>query len=103
MAASKRTWSLELRGIGSRARFARERIGLGQREAAEHLGVSSSSVNRLELGHRLLELDSLIRLARLYRVPVGWLLVEEGLGPIAGPPEPKLTSPVGDRRRRGQS
>lgn len=96
MAASKKDWSPELAGLGGRARHARERMGYGVREAAEALGVHNSSISRLEDGTRLVDVDTMIRLARLYHAPLGWLLAEE----VPLPPLDEATErAVGDRRR----
>lgn len=102
MATAKKERSSELKGLGRRARHARERIGYGVREAADAVGVDNSSLSRLEAGKRLMDMDDLIRLARLYRCPVGWLIAEDQpLPPLdegGGFPQP-----AGDRRRVGDT
>ena len=97
MAAGKKGWSPELAGLGKRAKHARERIGFGVREAADAVGIDNSSLSRLEAGKRLVELDVLIQLARLYRCPLGWLLAEDQ--PLPPLDEAERLSAVGDRRR----
>ena len=95
MATAKKEWSPELQGLGGRARHARKRAKYGVREAADAVGIDNASLSRLEQGKRLVDLDALIQLARLYRVPLGWLLAEEvPLPPLAEPP-----TGTGDRRR----
>lgn len=87
--------SPQLKAIGRRAAMARELCGMGQREAAESIGLPNSSLSRFEGGLRKLTLENLLALAELYRVPVGWLLADE----VPLPPRGETTG-VGDRRRR---
>jgi len=100
MAAAKKRWSRALRGLGDRAKLARRRAGFGVREAADAVGTENSSLSRLEMGERLIDLDVLIRLADLYNVTLDWLLAERG-------PLPRWASngphAAGDRRKATDS
>lgn len=100
MAAAKKRWSRELRGLGDRARLARRRVGLGVREAADAIGISNSSLSRLENGERLVDLDVLIQLADLYHVTLDWLLAERGTLPRW---PGKAPAAAGDRRKAPDS
>jgi transcriptional regulator with XRE-family HTH domain len=104
MATAKRRRSTELKKLGKRAKFAREQIGYGLREAAEAADLDSSSLSRLEAGERLVDLDGLVRLTELYNVTLDWLVANRGPGPLPsrgnnGEDSPR-PPPVGDRRRR---
>lgn len=100
MAAAKKTWSRELKGLGTRARYAREQAGYGLREAADLADIDDSSLSRLEAGERLVNFDALIRLSKLYNVTLDWLMANR---PPMRPRESNGSdgpAPAGDRRRR---
>jgi transcriptional regulator with XRE-family HTH domain len=71
--------------VGQRLRRVREQRGLTLTVAAEHAGISKSTLSRLENGQRRPSLELLLPLAQLYRVP---------LDDLVGAPE------VGDPRIR---
>ena len=57
-----------------RLREARLRAGLTQDEAGRALGTTQQFINRCEAGDRRVDVLELLDFARLYRVPVEWLL-----------------------------
>ena len=59
----------ELAGIGDRLRAIRESRGMTLRTVSEASGISISTLSRLESGSRRAQLDLLLPLARLYRLP----------------------------------
>lgn len=102
MSPAKKSWSRELKGVGTRARYARERAGFGLREAAEAAEIDDSCLSRLEAGERIVNFDALIRLSALYDITLDWLLanrppMSRGRRDNGDGPAP---APVGDRRRR---
>lgn len=60
----------ELEAIGPRLRAIRESRGLTLRAVAEESGISVSTLSRLESGSRRAQLELLLPLARLYRLPL---------------------------------
>lgn len=96
MAASRSTWSKELQTLGGRVEFARKRVDMTQVALAKRVNVGGPTITRLESGERLAELDTLIAIARVLHVPVGWLIAGEGTLPEAVPVDAGDT----DRRRR---
>lgn len=77
--------SMALDGVGTRLRRVREQRGLTLTVAADHSGISKSTLSRLENGQRRPSLELLLPLAQVYRVP---------LDDLVGAPE------VGDPRIR---
>jgi transcriptional regulator with XRE-family HTH domain len=63
-----------LAGVGARLREHRQDAGLSLAAVAAHLGVSISTVSRLETGHRAPTLDLLFPLAQRYRVTLDELV-----------------------------
>lgn len=63
--------------IGERLREAREAMGLNRVEAAWRGGLSKESIARYERGERSPDAGSLVRMADVYGVSVGWLVAEE--------------------------
>lgn len=59
--------------MGKRLRWARERLGMSQIDAAAKLGITNMSVSNYERGHREPDIATLIRFAELYNVSVQWL------------------------------
>lgn len=99
MAAAKRDRSNEVATIGDRLKFARKRIRMTQPALAAKVGLDASAISRLEANERLVELGTLIDLARALSIPTGWLVANEGELPPPPPVDPNAT----DRRRRAQS
>lgn len=64
--------------IGKRLRFAREYLGLHQKDVAKALDIPRPSVSAIESGKRGVSAVELSRLSSLYRRPTSWLLEEEG-------------------------
>ena len=56
--------------VGSRLRRVREQRGLTLTAAAQHAGMSKSTLSRLENGQRRPSLELLLPLAQVYRVPI---------------------------------
>lgn len=67
---------VEAADIGRRLQRARAAAGLSQAEVAETLGVPRPAVSLMESGQRTVSSVELARLARLYRRPAGYFLVE---------------------------
>ena len=60
--------------VGPRLRGVREQRGFTLTVAAEHAGISKSTLSRLENGQRRPSLELLLPLAQMYRVPIEDLL-----------------------------
>ncbi|ANJ26102.1 helix-turn-helix domain-containing protein [Agromyces aureus] len=80
----------ELAGIGERLRAIRESRGLTLKAVSEASGISTSTLSRLESGSRRAQLDLLLPLARLYRLPLDDLVGAPALGDPRIHPRPKL-------------
>ncbi|MEO5921131.1 MAG: helix-turn-helix transcriptional regulator [Pseudolysinimonas sp.] len=70
----------ELAGVGARLRAIRESRGLTLRAAGDASGISISTLSRLESGSRRAQLELLLPLARLYRLPLDDLVGAPALG-----------------------
>jgi transcriptional regulator with XRE-family HTH domain len=70
----------QLTGIGDRLRAIRESRGLTLKAAGEASGISISTLSRLESGQRRAQLELLLPLARLYRLPLDDLVGAPPLG-----------------------
>jgi transcriptional regulator with XRE-family HTH domain len=78
---------------GDRLRKAREMLGMGQREFADHIGVSHQTITNAEKGHRAVRKITLNAWALATGVPASWL--ETGETPSPEPPDgPDGPSPV---------
>ena len=55
-------------------KISRIKKGLTQKQLAELVGVSSSTINRIETGKQVLKLDMLSKLAEVLEIPVNELL-----------------------------
>ena len=55
-------------------KLARIKINLTQKQLAELVGVSSSTINRIETGKQVLKLDMLSKLAEVLEIQVNELL-----------------------------
>ena len=69
--------------IGQRIAQKRKELGLSQEALGERLGVSRQTVYKWEADAALPEIEKLIALAKLFAVPVGWLLGTEEHGAAA--------------------
>jgi transcriptional regulator with XRE-family HTH domain len=69
-----------LEHVGPRLRRVREQRGLTLTEAAEHTGISKSTLSRLETGQRRPSLELLLPLASTYRVPLDDLVGAPDVG-----------------------
>ncbi len=96
-AAAKRNWPDELKGMGDRVKLVRKGRKMTKRALAAHVGCDPSTITRLESGERLVELPTLIVLARVLGVSPGWILTGEGALPELTPAAP---SDRDGRRRR---
>lgn len=69
--------------LARRLRDARRAARLTQEQVAQVTALSRSAVSEIETGGRAVSALELLGLARLYRVPVGWLLGEslDGVAP----------------------
>lgn len=59
---------------GDRLRKARELTGMGQREFAEHIGVSHQTVTNAEKGHREVRKITMNAWSLATSIPVEWLM-----------------------------
>lgn len=67
--------------VGQRIAQKRKELALTQEQLGEQLGVSRQAIYKWESDAALPEVEKLVALSRLFRVPVGWLLgVEESVG-----------------------
>jgi transcriptional regulator with XRE-family HTH domain len=67
--------------FNEKLRAARRTMGMTQADVARELPADQSDVSRWERGETMPQLDRLVRLGRLYRVPLDWLLNEERAEP----------------------
>ena len=74
--ASERIQSAE---VGSRLRTAREAHGITQAKAADHVGITRTTLVAIEQGKRRIQATELSRLARLYGTSANALLREEAV------------------------
>ena len=63
--------------LSERLQFYRKKSGLSQKEAAASLSVTRQAVSKWETGAAVPDLDTLVRLAALYKVSVTALTREE--------------------------
>ena len=74
--ASEKIQSAE---VGSRLRTAREAHGITQAKAADHIGITRTTLIAIEQGKRRIQTTELSRLARLYGTSANALLREEAV------------------------
>jgi transcriptional regulator with XRE-family HTH domain len=84
----------ELAGIGGRLRAIRESRALTLRAVSEATGISVSTLSRLESGARRAQLELLLPLARLYRLPLDDLVGAPALGDPRIHPRPRIRNGV---------
>lgn len=65
------------RRLGDRLRGARKYLGLKQEEVATYLKIPRTALTDIENGQRRVEAIELARLAKLYRLPVGYFTGED--------------------------
>ena len=65
------------RRLGERLKKLREYLGMSQQYVAECTGIPRSAVSDIERGQRRVDAVELTKFARLYQVPVSWLLDED--------------------------
>jgi transcriptional regulator with XRE-family HTH domain len=63
--------------LGERLREARKYLGLKQEEVATYLKIQRTALTDIEKGQRKVEAIELVRLAKLYRQPVGFFTGED--------------------------
>ena len=63
--------------IGNTLRDMRVHFSFSQEEMADRINVSPSTICRFESGTRVLPVDILLEYARVFDVPVSWLLPSE--------------------------
>lgn len=73
--------------IANRLKEARLSAGLTQDELADQMGIPRPSLTNMELGKRRIEINELVRIARILKQPLGWFLEpaapESGLDVLA--------------------
>ena len=62
--------------LGRRLRLLREKNDMSQKDLAEKLGISTMAVSNYELGKREPDIDTILRIARIFDVSVAYLLGE---------------------------
>ena len=67
----------ERRLLGGRLREARKYLGLTQEEVATYLSIPRTALPEIENGRRRVEAIELVRLAKLYRQPIGHFTGED--------------------------
>lgn len=77
MAASKRK-TYDLTTVAGRIRYCRKRAELTQGQLSELVGLSPGAVNQWEVQDCVPVSENLEKLAQIFGVTVGWLLVREG-------------------------
>ena len=65
------------RQLGDRLREARKYLGLKQEEVATYLKIPRTALTDIESGQRRVEAIELMRLAKLYRQPIGYFTGED--------------------------
>ena len=87
--------------IGQTIAAERRKLGLSQEQLGEKMGVTRQSISKWESDAALPELEKLIALSRLFRMPVGQLLgIEEPAAPeteSAPAPEPVEVQQLAER------
>ena len=87
--------------IGQTIAAERRKLGLSQEQLGEKMGVTRQSISKWESDAALPELEKLIALSRLFRMPVGQLLgIEEPAAPeteSAPAPEPAEVQQLAER------
>ena len=87
--------------IGQTIAAERRKLGLSQEQLGEKMGVTRQSISKWESDAALPELEKLIALSRLFRMPVGQLLgIEEPTVPeteSAPTPEPVEVQQLAER------
>lgn len=63
----------------NRLRSAREKLGLTQEEAAKHIGISLSMMQKLEQGLKTGNDVTKIKVSSFYELPVGYLFFGESI------------------------
>ncbi|HKV49422.1 MAG TPA: helix-turn-helix transcriptional regulator [Candidatus Acidoferrales bacterium] len=66
----------EMETLAKRLRDAREFLGLSQEYVAQQMNVPRPAISKIESGRRKVDSLELIRLSKLYGLPVGYLLGE---------------------------
>ena len=57
-----------------RIKSARERTGLTQKELAEKLGISQSTMQRYETGKEKITVDALVKLSEITKEDINWIV-----------------------------
>lgn len=68
---------MNYREIGQRVRALRKQRHITQAEMAEQLEISTSFLGHIERGTRILSLETLAKIAKLFVVPVDYLIFGE--------------------------
>ena len=63
--------------LGERIKFNRKRNGLNQEQLANAIGVSMMSIRRYENDERLVTIETLEKIAKILKIPVGSLTGDE--------------------------
>jgi transcriptional regulator with XRE-family HTH domain len=67
-AMTKKHGTARVRGLAAELKELRTKAGLTTREAAKKVGLSSATLNRMELGNRIIELEDMAALLVVYEV-----------------------------------
>ena len=72
--------------LGQKIAQCRKAMNLSQEALGEQMGVSRQAISKWEADGAVPEIDKLIALSRLFRVPIGWLLGVEAEAAVPGQP-----------------
>lgn len=73
---------MDLQAVGKRISTQRKAIGLTQEQLAAQIGVSAQAVSKWENGHNLPDIDNLVLIARLLKMPYASLVEEAQDTPV---------------------
>src|SRR3982074_812365 len=80
--------AMDRAALAQKLRQARENCGIGQKAAAEHVGLSRTVIAQIELGNRPVGTDELSKLAGLYRRSVAEVSGDVAPAEAESPAEP---------------
>jgi transcriptional regulator with XRE-family HTH domain len=84
--------------VGKRIRAARERLEMTRAELATHFNITEQAIYEWEVKERRPDFDKLPKLARLLKVPLGWLIDGKGAPPSPNDPRVRIEA-LSDEKR----
>jgi len=67
---------IDYKALGKRIQERRRKLGLSQQNAAEKLYLSTSFFSRVERGEKVASLETLIKIANFFELPLDYMLQE---------------------------